>query len=578
MKKVILSAFVAAAALFATSCTKDATETQIAATGDASVAFTVNAPALGSRAYGDGTTANKLAVLVYHKEKDGTYKYNEKLSKFDINIPLQTTVTINKLIKGETYDFLFWASAADATEFVAETATAANDKLFALTLADGNLKVNYTVGKANNENFDAFFGSVLKKTVEAAVSQTVTLKRPFAQVNVGVDDKQAVIDQFGKDCFANATSYLSIEKYDVFNIKTGLVDKDSKNNSTISSAPIPTGTFDVAGNSYDYMLMAYILVPADKEVVSYATIRVKEIEGAAGVTGKKIEVSNVPVQRNYRTNIIGSLFTTNATFNVVIDPIFENDSFDVTDAASFSKVLNLGAGKAVVKKDLDARASILGSTSGTAEPQLILENGATITNPADSGSPQTLYVGSNVNLTISGKGAIKANPNNNAKNKKYTAAIDLQSQTAVVTIDGDNDLIIDGGSGDSEVCACVFVQSGTLNIKGGYFKTGLDSNGKQNPCVLADDNTATKGYGIVNIYGGYFINEASALGSIGVLNVQDGSKGEIHVYGGTFVGQDLTDQTNPDVKNGNIKIATGYHQVKAGQTADGRDIYEVVKD
>ncbi|MBQ2400278.1 MAG: hypothetical protein II308_09465, partial [Muribaculaceae bacterium] len=34
---------------------------------------------------------------------------------------------------------------------------------------------------------------------------------------------------------------------------------------------------------------------------------------------------NIPVQRNYRTNIIGKLLTTPSQFNIVVDPIFEGE-------------------------------------------------------------------------------------------------------------------------------------------------------------------------------------------------------------------------------------------------------------
>ena len=38
-----------------------------------------------------------------------------------------------------------------------------------------------------------------------------------------------------------------------------------------------------------------------------------------------IEVPNVPYQRNWRTNIIGNLFTEKVVANVLIVPIYEDD-------------------------------------------------------------------------------------------------------------------------------------------------------------------------------------------------------------------------------------------------------------
>ena len=34
-------------------------------------------------------------------------------------------------------------------------------------------------------------------------------------------------------------------------------------------------------------------------------------------------VTNVPIRKNYRTNILGDLLTTGATFNIVVDERFE---------------------------------------------------------------------------------------------------------------------------------------------------------------------------------------------------------------------------------------------------------------
>lgn len=568
MRKQLFGALAVVGMLFATSCAKDATEAQVAPEGnDAAVSFAVDAPILGSRAnYGDGTTANRLAVLVYHKEADGTYKYNATLSKFDIDIPLHTTVTIEKLVKGETYNFYFWACAPDATEFVAEGADAANDKLFALTLADGNVVVNYGVGKSNNEQFDAFFASVLKLSVSGAVTRNVTLKRPFAQVNIGTDDIDAVLAQGGADAMANAISSLSLSMYNKFSLKDGSVDETTFARKSITYGNIPTGTLTVNGTAYTYLLMDYVLVPGDKIVEPRLGIVVKQING---ISTKSMTITNVPLQRNYRTNIVGSLFTSEANFNVVIDPLLYDFDVVIADGGNLSSLKY--ASTATISGAINDRVSI-DAPSGSLTQVITLDN-ATITNP-DNNSRQTFSIGKNVNTTFKGTGTIKAcsNPSGN------TSVIEVQSSTGVVNIYGDDNLIIDGGSG-SKTNNCIYLNTGTVNIYGGYFKAGLDVNGYQNACVLADA-AGSYGKGIVNIYGGTFINETSTAAGdttkVGVLNIQDGTAAQINVYGGIFVGQDPAEGDNSGTPS--TFVVAGHHSNKLSYQIDGKDVWEVVAD
>lgn len=571
MKKQLFGALAVVGMLFATSCAKDATEAQVAPEGDAAVSFAVDTPILGSRAYGDGTTANRLAVLVYHKEADGTYKYNAALSKFDLDIPLSTTVTIEKLVKGETYNFYFWACAPDATEFVAEGADAANDKLFALTVADGNVAVNYAVSKANDERFDAFFASVLKLSVSGAVSRNVTLKRPFAQVNVGTDDIDAVYTQFGADAMAEALSCIDTYMYTKFNLKDGAVDETTLGKFRVGYNNIPTGALMVNGTAYTYLLSTYVLVPGDKVLAPTFGCTLKQLPWLRSMTSTKkiVDLSNVPFQRNYRTNIVGSFFTTAANFNVVIDPILYDFDVVIADGGNLSSLKY--ASTATISGAINDRVSI-SADSGSLTQVITLDN-ATITNP-DNTSRQTFSIGKNVNTTIKGTGTIKAcsNPSGN------TSVIEVQSSTGVVNIYGDDNLIIDGGSG-SKTNNCIYLNTGTVNIYGGYFKAGLDVNGCQNACVLADA-AGSYGKGIVNIYGGTFINETSTTASdtvkVGVLNIQDGTAAQINVYGGIFVGQDPARGDNSGTPS--TFVVAGHHSNKLSYQIDGKDVWEVVAD
>ena len=300
MKKLLFSALALCTALLATSCAKDAVADVTVA--DAAVTFGVEAPELGSRAFGDGHTAGSLVVLVY--DRNG---YRADLTvETTMNTDLTKEVTVGKLIKGEKYSFLFWAQSADA-------------RCFTLDRPNGKVAINYATAM-NNENVDAFFGRVLNMEAKAGgATRNVTLKRPFAQINLGAND----MDAFAAGAFDAATSTLVIKNvYNTLDLNDGSVAGIGA--VTIPAAAIPTGVFTVADESYSYLAMNYVLVEGDKTLVDVAYT----IAGIDGITADKVvELSSVPVQRNYRTNLYGALFTTSAEFNVEILPGF-TDSFN----------------------------------------------------------------------------------------------------------------------------------------------------------------------------------------------------------------------------------------------------------
>jgi hypothetical protein len=70
--------------------------------------------------------------------------------------------------------------------------------------------------------------------------------------------------------------------------------------------------------------MNYVLVnEGNNNPVTEVSFEVRE--GDATVL-TSYTVPNVPLRRNYRTNIVGGLLTAEGTINVIIDPIFEGEN------------------------------------------------------------------------------------------------------------------------------------------------------------------------------------------------------------------------------------------------------------
>lgn len=117
-----------------------------------------------------------------------------------------------------------------------------------------------------------------------------------------------------------------------------------------------------------------------------------------------------------------------------------------------------------------------------------------------------------------------------------------------------------GGSGGNN--QALRVESGaTLDIYGGNYNVGGDSQGEGNSTVAIRTNST------VNIYGGRFASEKAYEGKYFVLNVQQttGASGFIKVYGGTFVGQNPAD--GDDALGGSF-VADGYEAVVSKAATD----------
>ena len=150
MKKILLSLVVAAAALFATSCANELEEGIQGKAGQ--VTFSVNAPELATRAYGDGAFAKHLMYAVYDVTAGGTVVENgvSLLTVGDvteINDEGKATVQLD-LLDGNEYALLFWA----VNENYNDDATRA----FTINWDEKAMEMKAEVA-GNNDAFDAFY-------------------------------------------------------------------------------------------------------------------------------------------------------------------------------------------------------------------------------------------------------------------------------------------------------------------------------------------------------------------------------------------------------------------------------------
>ena len=324
-KKFFLGMFAAAGMLLATSCSNDELD-MVQSGNEAQVTFSLAAEGgITTRAISDGTGAKKLVYAVYNANGEliktiANADVNGQIvdnSAFDNGLTENVTIT---LAKGQQYTVAFWAQ---------------DPKCTAYTTTDlENVEVDYA-GLNNDETRDAFFKAETF-TVTGNTEINVVLKRPFAQINVGV---------YQTDWNAAVASGIEIEKSKVtiekaatsINLLTGEVEGEET--VEYGFATIPTQfttpeTLDVdldkdgTKEKYVYLSMSYIL--ANDATTGYAKATLEDLDFTfAPKSGNNINFSEglnaVPVQRNWRTNIIGKILTGDVTFNITIDPIYDGE-------------------------------------------------------------------------------------------------------------------------------------------------------------------------------------------------------------------------------------------------------------
>ena len=385
-KNLFFCLFAAVGMLSATSCQNDELK-PVQSGNEALVTLSLSLEDdLSTRAViSDGTKADKLIYAVYKLDGQG----NPVLQQADIadkNVDGQFVKDDFKsgdkislsLAKGQTYQVAFWAQSKDCNAYDTGDLQA--------------VKIDYTNAGNNDELRDAFFKTV-NFTVTGDKSINVVLKRPFAQINVGVDME---------DWTAAVASGIEIKQSTVvinnaaneINLLNGAVTGEET--VTYTSAAIPEETLYVETDatkegkeSYKWLSMSYILV-ADQ-----GTTLLDGVLGANKATlnglqytftpesGNAIEfmegLAGAPVQRNWRTNILGKILTGNVQFNITVDPVYDGEFIYPDNEDQELEFATTFGGSYSMTEDME-----LSSLDAKADFILNIEDGVTLTSGSAS--------------------------------------------------------------------------------------------------------------------------------------------------------------------------------------------------
>ena len=306
MRRIISIISACAAFVLAASCQKEVQQAELQYQ-DVTFAVNMTAPEM-TKALGDGSLAVLLDMAVYH---DGKHISSIQLPGVDregmnatiIGTPGKWRVTLT-LAKNVKYDIVFWAHAEGAP--------------YTFNKAEHQIVVDYD-GLANDEVRDAFYERV-EGYVVTDTPVDVELRRPFAQINIGASDYDPYITDFR----FKMTSAITCKAPSVLDVLDGSVSGEVDVKFDLAPIPYESGNqvlTKVGGVTYHWMSMNYILA-AQSNTNIYG-----DIKATFHYNDSDLEVSipSVPYRRNYRTNILGTLFTGPAKFDVEVVPGFAGD-------------------------------------------------------------------------------------------------------------------------------------------------------------------------------------------------------------------------------------------------------------
>lgn len=508
MNKNLFKTFaIAAMAVLAGACAKEQVGPSDGETTE--VSFNVEVPGVSmvTKGISDAASVNELICQLFIKEGNDykliqTYNAPVEAKKASLNMTL---------VKKQRYYVAFWAQAKGTGYYNTENLQ--------------SVTINYDAVKANDPQMDAFWSSVelnLPALTEAELKKktNVTLYRAVAQVNFGsktfdradeLSVKESTISMTGVPNTFNALFGNKDNAY------SGSVDQVTyKTNATITGEKLVVG-----GTDYDYLATAYVFA---SKLGSLTTASAKfTLTNGKSTT---VDLANVPIKRNMRTNILGNLLTFDAEWHVTVDSEFKggNEFYDPVGSA-----IEKG-GEVTLENDF----SVVPNSYG-----LVIKKGVSTV------------------LNLNGKKFENRNGNKNNK-----AALQVRG---LLTINGDGDVICEGGADNN---AILVEDGGHLIINGGTYYVEKDANGKSNSTIYAR-NACT-----IEINDGVFSAEPNAEEKTPyVLNQADDiTVNCFSVKGGIFVG------FNPAEVNENKGaitsfVADGYRAVET--TYNGKQAWKV---
>lgn len=226
-----------------------------------------------------------------------------------------------RLTPNNTYKFVAWADfVAQDTEEDLHYNTSDFTNISIITEDDRDKKIN-------DESRDAYFVSKNIK-IDGSFDETLTLKRPFAKLRVVTTDWEENNEGITKPDNFKIT-YHDCKRFLGLNAVTEeAIGETDATNSTVYSAQISTdengdkfykGGYDLSPNNRT-LIVDYLIASTEQQAIHF---NIKMLNGETSIISRDFQ-TEIPVQRNYLTTLIGNLMSVGGLVDINIDNSFTN--------------------------------------------------------------------------------------------------------------------------------------------------------------------------------------------------------------------------------------------------------------
>ena len=575
----------AAVVMFGAVACSQYDEQEVVEGQEVTTTFAIGLENLGTRVAGDSGMIDKVAWGIYEHQEDGTGRFlrvhssaNPENGPADFD-GKRAEIEVT-LFTGKKYDLVFIGYCNKAHK----------NKLYTVDWENRKFNVNYENVPANLEVRDAFYH--IESGFVAGVNKTFTLRRPFAQLNVGQSLEDYNIMQLTDNYIEK--SYVKAKAYKTMSLVDGsvsdLVDVEFAMNNvlnTVVEEPKDQLNDAITVNevAYKHIAMNYLLVN-EKQNVNEVEFKFTENTTTGAPTVFTRTYYNVPLQRNFRTNILGRIISDEYNFEIVIDADFNEPDNIIFHAFQHGGVVDLTS-------NTEVSNPLIVENNANAVLNL---NGHTIENNG-SNKAQVIEVAPGASLTINGEGTLVggsvydygfiANGSNAVLNN-----VDINSKGGGVGVYGgakvtfSGDVHVDSPSTSGRYVFYTEDAGSELTIKGGNFSWNPSNNNRRayinaepgttvyveggnfgKPSTRSEYSAGIKGGGTVIITGGTFGFDPTKWVAPGYTAIKEGAKWTV-VYGtvaddASELSAALQDGATVILKNG-----VNYGAITAGELKD----------
>ena len=342
MKAKLLTISAAVMTLLAVSCQREETGFGLPAGEEVTVTLSASVPTGGPAVKsaenpGNGSEVNRCILGVYMVDGEngpqlyGTLSYEQVTGQ-------QATFEDVTLLTGYDYKLVFWA------DNVASTTNLQTDNHYVTTVFP---TVTYNTADgyqymSSDDTRDAFYGVFDLTDFSGEVADSYTLTRPFGQLNIFTTDYDEIKSDALKPAKVRMTFTSIPTGMDLIN---GSLTEPAEGAGGVTGeiSDIPNITNPVVTGAQQ-LSFDYIFAPEGQQrMISGITMNFYDAnDSELDITAYSFP--ELPVQRNYRTNVSGALLTKSADLKIDISEDFagtlEKNVYTVSTLAEAEQILN----------------------------------------------------------------------------------------------------------------------------------------------------------------------------------------------------------------------------------------------